>query len=524
MLTNHPADNEEEGLSPQQYAEAVSRMSLEGSSTSIYSGTNYLTLAQYLKNAGDSSEVNVWHPDSTNPADSQHVLLYDFSCGQRSLVSTFDDPTDFKWVKRTRRRASPGSLIFIRGFSTPTWISTVGSECYVDPEFFRAHLDFLSYTDSFSAPAIPSSAKAFRLRVTSLGLVANPKDVQANWTWNSESMTSYYHKVKQGLGFPIGDSIVRKFSLFGQGRFAVEQDISVSLAWISDEKWTGKLKPPIRRRLLLTPYSHQISSAVTDATTAAHDDVWGQTTRFIPFQYSRSLPAGMATEPDPFYSVLDLFEFSASSERQFLNMLSSQIKTQMQAASPPENATLAVLQTIAVSLQEHIERLKQNIMTLKDRGGPQWPRPVDICVLDNAINSTLRDFESLLDDAVSLSGYCKDAMSIVMDLASIEDSKRSTQLARSVLVFTITTIFFLPLSFIAALFSMNMDQFGAGSFDLRVWFLIALPFLVIVLSTIFLLSSPQSLRDRLTRMLDRYPRDKSFPIRLLRRHATPAPA
>lgn len=53
-------------------------------------------------------------------------------------------------------------------------------------------------------------------------------------------MASYYQKVKQGLGFPTGDSIVRKFSLFSGGRFAVEQDISISIARGTDEKWTGK--------------------------------------------------------------------------------------------------------------------------------------------------------------------------------------------------------------------------------------------------------------------------------------------
>jgi len=243
-------DSTEDVLSPEEYAEAVSRISTGRSSTSIYSGTDFLTLAQYLKNSEiRTSEVNIWQPEGTNPEDSKHVTLYDFTCGQRSFVSSFDDPKDFKWVKKVRNRASPGSLIFLRGFSTPDWITTVGSECYIDPDFFRAHLDFLSYTNTFSVPTIPSAAKAFRLCVTSLGISTSPQDVQADWVWDSETMTSYYQKGKQGPGFPPGDSIVRRFSLFSHGRFAIEQDMSISLARTSDDNWTGKSEPLHSRKL-----------------------------------------------------------------------------------------------------------------------------------------------------------------------------------------------------------------------------------------------------------------------------------
>jgi len=279
----------------------------------------------------------------------------------------------------------------------------------------------------------------------------------------------------------------------------------------------GYLLPHVQHRRGNT--INEMAPAVTHAVPAAHDDVWGQSARFVPFQYSSSLPEGIAAEPDPFYSVLDLFEFAASSERQYLNMLSSQIKAQVKASSTSVKTAITVLQAIAVSLQEHTERLKQNVMTIKDRGGPQWPRTQHEYrgLLDHAVNSTLRDYEALLDDAVALSGHCKVAMSIVMSIASIEDTKRSTQLSQSVLIFTITTVFFLPLTFMSSVFGMNMSQFEAGSFDIRLWFLIAISFLVFVLATVYFFSNTQSLRDWVDALLLRHPRQDSFIIRMLRR-------
>lgn len=125
----------------------------------------------------------------------------------------------------------------------------------------------------------------------------------------------------------------------------------------------------------------------SDTAVTTHYDSWGQSSRIIPFQYSKSLPPEMKAEPDPLFSVLDLFEFSASSERQFLNMISSEIKAQMEGSCGPLKTTLLVLQSIAVSLQEHIQRLKQNIVVIEDRGGPTWPRTREKsnAVLDAAI-------------------------------------------------------------------------------------------------------------------------------------------
>ena len=240
----------------------------------------------------------------------------------------------------------------------------------------------------------------------------------------------------------------------------------------------------------------ELNSTISDATTGIHhDDVWAQIARFLPFQYSSSLPEGIAAEPDPFYSVLDLFEFAASSERQYLNMLSSQIKAQVQAASTSVKSAITVLQTIAISLQEHTERLKQNIMTIKDRGGPQWPRTEgeSMVVIDPAVESTLRDYQALLDDAVALSGHCQVAMSIVMSLANLEESRIAIQQHNSISKLTHLALIFVPLSFVTSFFGMNMSEFG-GSIEPRFWVIFAVFLTLITVFTVFMFWSPQDVR------------------------------
>ncbi|KAH7333285.1 hypothetical protein BKA65DRAFT_507504 [Rhexocercosporidium sp. MPI-PUGE-AT-0058] len=516
-------------LTPPQYIEAVSRLSMGGESMSIHSGTNYQNLAQYLKSAqGNSSQVNLWAPACASPEDNVHATLYEFAGGQRSFVSSFRDPAGFNWVKQTQRHISSGSLVFLRGFSTPNWLAAVGAECCVDPEFFNAHLDFLSYSDTYSIPTIPSSAKVFKLRLTSLGVLTSSEDLQKSRRWKSESMASYYRERTKGIGLPIGDSIVRKFSIFGKGSFAIEQDISICLARTGDDKWTvvvwmdpgtslvttpleflrdkGYLLPHVHRRRENIMSDMFSIATESDAPVAAHNETWGQSSRILPFQYSKPIPSEMEVEPDPFFSVLDLFEFSANSERQFLNMISSQINDQMEGPDVPLKTTVELLQSMAVSLQEHIQRLKQNIVVIKDRGGPTWPRTADKnnSVLDVAINTTLKDFESLLDDAISLSRLCMDVTTILTNSAIAEQSKELAQQtlhdSQNIMIITVLTTILLPFALMASVFSMNVEQFGVGTVHLRLWFISAFSLLVLVLSTVLLLS-PQTL----TRFMPAYP-------------------
>ncbi len=53
-----------------------------------------------------------------------------------------------------------GQLVFIRGFISPSWVSAIGSKYNIDPEFFRRHMDFLSWCIDKHAYSFPSLASS----------------------------------------------------------------------------------------------------------------------------------------------------------------------------------------------------------------------------------------------------------------------------------------------------------------------------------------------------------------------------
>lgn len=85
----------------------------------------------------------------------------------------------------------------------------------------------------------PSVGKSIQASCNKPRRLENPKELEESRSRILESLNSCYHGRQQGLELPIGESMVRKYSVFGQGRFTVEQDLSICLAGTRDEKWTG---------------------------------------------------------------------------------------------------------------------------------------------------------------------------------------------------------------------------------------------------------------------------------------------
>jgi len=65
------------------------------------------------------------------------------------------------------------SLLFMRGFASPQWLTAVGETYQLSPELYRRHLDFPAFTSAgrslYSSPSIPSSSTyVFQLTVPTI--------------------------------------------------------------------------------------------------------------------------------------------------------------------------------------------------------------------------------------------------------------------------------------------------------------------------------------------------------------------
>lgn len=207
---------------------------------------------------------------------------------------------------------------------------------------------------------------------------------------------------------------------------------------------------------------------------------FAQNASILDQEYGKKLdPDKMRT--DPFYALSELWRFAAYSECQFLNMMDSKLKwgTESSVLSR-DDLTLANLIYCKGILEEHVQRLHNNIICIGNKGGPEWlsrsPEAGEGQAQDDAyISRLLQDYEYLLQRAAKLASRCDQGMGVIMNNAVIAESKKAIEQTQEVAKLTRLAFFFIPLSFTASFLGMNLEQFGNGSVQLWIWFALSVP-------------------------------------------------
>jgi hypothetical protein len=213
---------------------------------------------------------------------------------------------------------------------------------------------------------------------------------------------------------------------------------------------------------------------------------------------------------DPFYALHELFAFCASSELQFLNMIDSKISSETGYAMLRSAPALSNLLYNREILQSHAVRLREVIAVIGRRGSPEWPRALgteERKIADAAKDKLERDYEHLLSRVRSLLDRCEKGMQVVLSKASISQAELAFSQSDRVARLTQLAFFYLPFSFMASVFGMNVVELGTGKLQLWVWVATSIPvFLISVMLLVvdmprFLrrirLPSPLFLRGRL---------------------------
>jgi hypothetical protein len=155
-----------------------------------------------------------------------------------------------------------GHLVFIRGFISPLWVSTIGRNDNIDPEFFRRHMDYLSASvdrHAYSFPSLASSSNnIFRLCVSTLlhrdGF--GEQDLQSQRSDQSTELGIYKIQQLRSNRVRCGDSLVREYSTLCSRFSVIEQWISLCVTR-TDKSWAGKISHNIaQERLSDTKPSH----------------------------------------------------------------------------------------------------------------------------------------------------------------------------------------------------------------------------------------------------------------------------
>lgn len=242
-------------MTSQQYADAVSEHARQTTISSLFPGYVFENLAAFLRRDFDYRQSARTPPLPRNgEAATQSfpfLSIYRLN-GSGSIIrpSVYDDPSQ---LLPSSEKQSP-SILFLRGKPSSRWLSTIGANYKVDPEFFNRHLDFMSSVgriDYFSSPSFPSAQPTLlQVPYITIGQIenatrqANQHGIDGMRLECAGKMADFRKAVQQRFecDHGTGESLVRGFHLHDDLHFALEQRISIALTKVCGN-WQREFLP-----------------------------------------------------------------------------------------------------------------------------------------------------------------------------------------------------------------------------------------------------------------------------------------
>ncbi|KAL4744599.1 hypothetical protein BDW72DRAFT_208891 [Aspergillus terricola var. indicus] len=333
-----------------------------------------------------------------------------------------------------------------------------------------------------------------------------------------------------------GDSMVREYSTVSPCFSVLEQWISLCItktdkgwaviAWMDQGRPLEKSPPG--------PWTNHIESKATPLpvlqchpkmafrTTSNRLDPGAnvsaeiqQSTAIVPLQYDSLLALvdlARRGSQDPLSMCIPLFAHAAFSEVQFLNLLESRIQIQIDniAEGLPADA-LGTLQYFFNILNRHTQQLKDSARALSkltvrfthglhglraENSMAKAAMPRDLgtntnlqsseteTIRDAGFNSSdgtftakglLEDYEQLNVRCIDLSKMCTWGITLAMNKATIEESRRAIEQSERLKRLTLLATLFIPLTFSSSLLGMNIDLLGQNTVKFWWFFVLCIP-------------------------------------------------
>ncbi|KAL6691223.1 hypothetical protein J3F84DRAFT_387148 [Trichoderma pleuroticola] len=495
-------------LSPDEYARAVEAYS------KLPKGLNYIHLSTFL-NKDHPLALQVVDSNDTEtktPIDEQNgdiVSMYILDGGdQASTPYNFRTPNEVSESQPDKSNC----IIFLRGFLSAEWINSVGGRYFVDPAFFVNHLDLGSAqndsTIDFSIPSLPSSSwNLFQLPVTTLGSREHSPlgTLQSAWIEDARrkgkiELDNHHQRLSKlsDSEVSLGESITRNYYVFDNTHFAIDQRISICVQHDSeDEKKRFRLfvwidagtrlsrrftypwdvkdlesrrHPVVDYRPMDALKGHLFQSSDSNSLSQ------------LPNNYGRSLHRETKAV-DPFYALTEVFQFSANSQQQFLNMMDTKIRIYTSQASQKDHEILPHLKYTQEILYSRIQDIKRILRSIENTTRPVWAKSnceTGMKKAEIAAAAIRRDFEDLLDRATSLYDRTRESITVLQSSISITES----HLARKL---TILALVFVPVSVATGIFGMNVKELPGDRISIY-WFFVLVAILILLLSLLFFIN------------------------------------
>ncbi|KAJ5363981.1 uncharacterized protein N7496_009694 [Penicillium cataractarum] len=377
----------------------------------------------------------------------------------------------------------------------------------IDPEFFRRHLLFESRPGrktlkNTAMQILPSCySDMLSLAVTTIDLQKQDMQIKHDQEqldelrryW-SKRMSNYTRKLAllNSPDMAAGDPFPRDVSVHNFDSFSLEQTISIyvppdwkgrlGIVWhdglqqLGEElKWPWETGPGTQAtsflKYLPTPlHSPGISFNGRSRTLRNQAESINPSAKvdIVLRDYQQHIDLARAVH-DPFYALSPFFNLAISSEMAILDLVDTKIREELNHSHliHNNNLTLSNLLYHQQVLRRHIRNLKGTIGAIVSLDARDLSEKTSYSDVKGSnprkIESILKDYRSALTYADGLVAECVQGMTITAHNATIRESEKAIAEAQGVTKLTKLAVFFVPLSFVASVFGMNVQEVNPGS-------------------------------------------------------------
>ncbi|KAF2804363.1 uncharacterized protein BDZ99DRAFT_356464, partial [Mytilinidion resinicola] len=158
---------------------------------------------------------------------------------------------------------------------------------------------------------------------------------------------------------------------------------------------------------------------------------------------------------DVFYALDELFQLSAASIDQVLELLEDRIRRLMLGQSPTELPELLLAKAYVDDLRRSV---RDTLDIVRHRGSSHWPRTKDSRLArkaERAANDLESKYVSLHRRCEECSDQCSNGITILANAGAREQTQKAIEQTDKVTKLTFLAYVFVPMSFSASFFGMN---------------------------------------------------------------------
>lgn len=205
---------------------------------------------------------------------------------------------------------------------------------------------------------------------------------------------------------------------------------------------------------------------------------------------------------DAFYALHELFEFSAASIDQVLELCESNT-----IDIPHESLSIRLSELLLLKayVDDYRGYVKDTLATVRAGGDRSWPRvkegtPYWEKANRAAVQLELR-YKRLLERCERLQDNCANSMTILMNQQAQQQNERAMEQTKQLNKLSILAYFYIPITFTTSFFGMNFKELGNS---LSIWIFFLMAFILVIISVLAWIIDFQSLPTvgrKLTRTL-----------------------